>query len=81
MFMATGQVCAATKRTYVHADVYDRLRDALLAVARGIHIGNGLDERMALGPLQNAMQFEKVKCVTLPFGSSSRTNGGNGGDV
>lgn len=61
MFQATGQICAASKRTYVHADVYEALKDELLAIAATVKIGNGLDEGVSVGPLQNEMQFKKVQ--------------------
>lgn len=66
MFRASGQVCVATKRTYVHADVYEPLRDAILAIARKIRIGDGLNEHTEIGPLQNEMQFERIKYVHRP---------------
>lgn len=59
-FMNSGQTCAALKRLYVHDSLYDALCDALVTVARGVKLGNGLDEDSILGPLQNRMQFDKV---------------------
>lgn len=59
-FMNSGQTCAALKRLYVHDSLYDAVCDALVAVARGVKLGNGLDEESALGPLQNRAQFDKV---------------------
>ena len=65
MFTNAGQVCVAAKRVFVHADVYDRLRDALLSIARSVRIGDGLDVATQLGPLQNEAQFRRVQCVSL----------------
>lgn len=59
-FMNSGQTCAALKRLYVHDSLYDAVCDALVAVARGVKLGNGLNEESALGPLQNRAQFDKV---------------------
>ncbi|WP_375398733.1 aldehyde dehydrogenase family protein [uncultured Sphingomonas sp.] len=59
-FMNSGQTCAALKRLYVHDSLYDALCDALVTVARGVKLGNGLDDYSVLGPLQNRMQFDKV---------------------
>ena len=59
-FMNSGQTCAALKRLYVHDSLYDAVCDALVAVADGVKMGNGLDENSLLGPLQNRMQFDKV---------------------
>ena len=59
-FINTGQTCAALKRLYVHADVYDEVCAALADVARGVPMGRGLDEQNLLGPLQNRPQYDIV---------------------
>lgn len=58
--MNSGQTCAVLKRLYVHDSLYGALCAALVAVARGVTMGNGLDEKSTLGPLQNRAQFDKV---------------------
>lgn len=60
-FLNNGQTCAAMKRLYVHESIHDAVCDALVDFARGIPVGDGLDERNLLGPIQNQMQFNKVK--------------------
>ncbi|MBL4894116.1 MAG: aldehyde dehydrogenase family protein [Emcibacter sp.] len=60
-FINGGQTCAALKRLYVHEDVYDDVCTALTEFAKNIPMGNGLDENMILGPVQNEMQYNKVK--------------------
>ncbi|MFJ6533279.1 aldehyde dehydrogenase family protein [Microbacterium sp. NPDC091662] len=60
-FINTGQTCAALKRLYVHDSVYDEVVDALAEVVRQTPMGNGLDEKNVLGPLQNHAQFEIVR--------------------
>ncbi len=60
-FINGGQTCAALKRLYVHADVYDDVCAALTEFAGNIPVGNGLDENMILGPVQNEMQYNKVR--------------------
>ncbi len=59
-FINNGQTCAALKRLYVHEDVYDEVCEHLTAFAKNVPMGNGLDENNALGPVQNAMQYNKV---------------------
>lgn len=59
-FINTGQTCAAMKRLYVPASLYDAVCDALLAVAEASPMGVGLDENNVLGPLQNKAQFDIV---------------------
>jgi acyl-CoA reductase-like NAD-dependent aldehyde dehydrogenase len=62
-FINNGQTCAALKRLYVHDSIYDDVCAALSAVAGAVPMGNGLDENNVLGPLQNAMQFDKVSSL------------------
>ncbi|MFQ6155703.1 aldehyde dehydrogenase family protein [Micrococcus luteus] len=60
-FINTGQTCAALKRLYVHADIYDQVCKALADYARNVPMGVGLEEQNVLGPLQNASQYAIVK--------------------
>lgn len=63
-FINNGQTCACIKRLYVHNDLYDDLCDALVRYAANIKTGNGFDEDVQLGPVQNEMQFKIVaECV------------------
>lgn len=59
-FINTGQTCAALKRLYVHADIYDQVCAALVEVALQTPMGPGLEEQNVLGPLQNKTQFDIV---------------------
>ncbi len=60
-FINGGQTCAALKRLYVHADVYDDVCMALTEYTKNIPMGDGTDENMIMGPIQNEMQYNKVK--------------------
>ena len=60
-FQNTGQVCIAMKRLYVHEDIYDEMCEELASLANETVIGNGLEQGTKLGPLNNKMQFDKVK--------------------
>ena len=60
-FINTGQTCAALKRLYVPASIYDEVVDAVAKVAESTPMGVGLDEQNVLGPLQNKEQYEIVK--------------------
>jgi len=60
-FANCGQVCIALKRVYAHASIYDKLCDALAQLAEQAVVGDGLQEGSQIGPIQNAMQFEKIK--------------------
>jgi aldehyde dehydrogenase (NAD+) len=59
-FGNAGQVCLATKRLYVHADVYDAVRDALVDYAAGVRVGSGLQADTQIGPINNEVQFLRL---------------------
>ncbi|MDC8786387.1 aldehyde dehydrogenase family protein [Roseateles koreensis] len=59
-FLNMGQTCAAAKRLYVHESLHDALVAELKAIAEAMPIGNGADAGIAMGPIQNRMQFDKV---------------------
>src|SRR5687767_14583557 len=59
-FGTTGQRCTATSRLIVHRQVAKELTDLLVARARMLKIGNGLDESIDMGPLINQPAREKV---------------------
>ncbi|MDT8444214.1 MAG: aldehyde dehydrogenase family protein [Desulfuromonadales bacterium] len=59
-FNNNGQTCAALKRLYVHQDIYEPMCAALTEIACSLKTGNGLDDGVDLGPLQNREQFELV---------------------
>ena len=60
-FINNGQTCAAMKRLYVHESIHDAVCDALVAYARNVPVGDGMDEASILGPIQNKAQFDKLK--------------------
>jgi len=70
-FQNNAQFCNATKRLYVHEDVYEAVLNELVAYARTQKIGNGADPDTALGPIQNSPQYEKV----LEYVEDCRKNG------
>ena len=62
-FINNGQTCAALKRLYVHDSIHDAVCAALVAFARTIPLGDGMDEASVLGPVQNRAQFDKVAAL------------------
>lgn len=78
-FGNNGQICIAMKRVYAHESIYDKLVEQLAKLAEEAIVGNGLEQGTQLGPLQNKMQFEKVK----DYIEDGRANGTivAGGDV
>ena len=71
-FHNNGQTCAALKRLYVHESQYDEMCNALAELAKTVKVGNGLEEGVELGPLQNARQLQIVKSLV----DSARESGG-----
>ena len=59
-FINSGQTCAALKRLYVHDGIYEETCAALVAYARNIPVGDGLDPASVLGPVQNKKQLDIV---------------------
>ena len=59
-FGNSGQICLAAKRIYIHIDIYERMKNAIVAYASTINVGNGTDAHVQLGPIQNRQQYERV---------------------
>ncbi|KQX19656.1 aldehyde dehydrogenase [Sphingomonas sp. Root50] len=60
-FQNSAQFCVAAKRIYIHESIYDALAQALVAYAATVKVGDGSQQGVDLGPIQNRMQFEKLK--------------------
>ena len=60
-FQNSGQVCLAIKRLYVHESIYDSMCNELAQLADAAIVDDGSKQGTQLGPLQNRMQYEKVK--------------------
>jgi acyl-CoA reductase-like NAD-dependent aldehyde dehydrogenase len=78
-FQNSGQVCLAIKRLYVHESIYDEMCAELAQLADAAIVDDGLKQGTQLGPLQNRMQYEKVKA----FLEDAKKNGNivAGGEV
>jgi acyl-CoA reductase-like NAD-dependent aldehyde dehydrogenase len=59
-FQNTGQVCVATKRIFIHQDIYDEMLAAMVNFTKSLTVGDPTTGSH-LGPIQNQMQYEKVK--------------------
>ena len=57
----TGQRCTATSRLIVQSGIKPKLIEALVEKARGLRVGDGLDENVDVGPLVNQKAREKVE--------------------
>lgn len=59
-FTNNGQICIATKRMYIHKDVYEPLRDAIVAYAKTVKVGDGSQQGTQIGPINNKQQYDRV---------------------
>ncbi len=66
-----GQICVAIKRAYVPAALYDEVCDELAVLAKSAVVDDGAKQGAQIGPVQNRMQYEKVK----GFLADARKNG------
>ncbi|MCB2079165.1 MAG: aldehyde dehydrogenase family protein, partial [Novosphingobium sp.] len=60
-FTNSGQVCVAAKRVFIHDSLYDKLSQAMVAIAEQTVVGDGSQQGTTIGPIQNRQQFERVK--------------------
>lgn len=57
----SGQWCVGIKRLYIHRAYHDEFVAAFVDYARQQKLGDGLDPEVTVGPVQNRMQFDKVR--------------------
>jgi len=62
-FVNNGQVCIALKRLYVHESQYDAVCAKLAEIANAAVVGPGSQQGTQLGPVQNRVQFEKLRAL------------------
>ncbi|KAL2213292.1 aldehyde dehydrogenase-like protein [Sarocladium strictum] len=68
-FLNSGQICMLTKRIYVHEDIYDKFKDAMVEFTKNnIKTGGGFEAGVINGPIQNSMQYEIVKDMYAQIG-------------
>jgi len=60
-FLNSGQICLALKRIYIHEDIFEEFRDAMVEYTKTLRVGDGTSEGVFLGPIQNSMQYERVQ--------------------
>lgn len=57
----SGQICLAIKRAYVPDSKYEAVCSELTKLAESAVVGDGMKPGVEYGPIQNKMQFERVK--------------------
>ncbi|WP_336980913.1 aldehyde dehydrogenase family protein [Altererythrobacter fulvus] len=55
-----GQICVAIKRVYVPEGLYDDFCDEIARIADDANVGDGSEQGVTIGPVQNKMQFDKI---------------------
>ena len=77
IFSHAGQVCSAQSRLVVHRSVHDDIVERLVAKAKALTIGPGI-EGCDLGPLISAPQRDKVEgyCLGATQAGASAASGG-----
>jgi acyl-CoA reductase-like NAD-dependent aldehyde dehydrogenase len=72
-FGTTGQRCTATSRILLQKGIAEEFTAKLVARARKLKIGNGLDESVEVGPQVNASQIEtSEKYVEIALGEGAK---------
>lgn len=62
-FAFSGQICVATKRVYVHEAIYEPFLKAMVEATGKMKVGRPFDNDTVLGPLQNKMQYDRVRAL------------------
>lgn len=61
-YLNCGQVCTSAERLFVHQDIYDDFVEKLVANARALRIGNGLD-KVDVGPMVSANERDRFEAI------------------
>ncbi len=84
-FGTTGQRCTATSRLILHKKIHDRFIKMLEVATSNLRLGNGLDEKVDVGPVINQdardtiheyVQIGKKEGAQLILGGEPATGGG-----
>ncbi|KAL8895329.1 MAG: hypothetical protein Q9192_003706 [Flavoplaca navasiana] len=78
-FLCCSQICMMIKRLYIHENIYPRFLSAFTSHTASLKVGPGTDPDVFIGPVQNKMQFDKVRSMYQHISSEKLTPalGGN----
>jgi acyl-CoA reductase-like NAD-dependent aldehyde dehydrogenase len=79
-FANTGQICSAIKRVYVPEAMQDEIVSVIAEKAAAAKFGDGMEEGVEYGPINNKPQFERVKELVADAKAKGATVA-TGGDV
>lgn len=68
-----GQWCVGIKRLYVHRSFHADFVKAFVAYASTVKVGDGFDPEVGVGPVQNKMQFDKLKGFLADIKANGQT--------
>jgi len=77
-FLHQGQICMATSRHLVHESIAETYLEALATRAARLPVGNPDTEQVALGPIINARQLDRIQSVvdgTIAAGATALAGG------
>lgn len=77
-FTNNGQVCGVAKRVYVPESLYSQVADELAQVAEATRVGDGSEDGVRLGPINNRPQYERVNSLlgsAVAAGATVRSGG------
>jgi succinate-semialdehyde dehydrogenase/glutarate-semialdehyde dehydrogenase len=60
-FMNAGQTCLSVERCYVHRSLYEAFLRTMIHKIAKLHVGNGIDSEVEMGPLMNERQLAIVE--------------------
>ncbi len=78
-FRNCGQSCVSVKRVFVFEEVYEEFVEQVEHYARRLRVGNGLNEGIDMGPLNNASTRDSVENLlgdAVGRGAKTLTGGG-----
>ena len=84
IFFNAGQVCIAGSRLYVHRSIRDQVVEGVVAYAKGLKLGHGLDADTQMGPVVSARHAERVEGFltrATAGGAELLTGGGRSGAI
>lgn len=72
-FFNSGQLCVASKRVYVHEDIYDEFLAVMVETVKSWKVAptSTMEEGIMLGPVQNQMQYDIVRKFFLDSASGN----------
>ena len=59
-FAWQGQSCGSTSRLFLHESLHDKFLADLVALVKGLKLGDPLSEDSRMGPMNSKMQYEKA---------------------